>query len=161
MPQFDLANVFIPQLFWLAILFAVLYFGVVRLTLPKLGSVMEARENKVTGDISAAENAKTKSDELSEGYQKDLNAARENARGILADAKSKSAATIEKKSANAAQKADDAIAAAQVEINSARSAAMKEIEAVAAEGAGAIVERLTGKAPTSAVLNKATKTIFG
>lgn len=161
MPQFDFANVFIPQLFWLAILFAILYFGVVRLTLPKLGKVMEARENKVTGDIEAAEQSKLASDKMNEDYQVGLTAARDNARSLLADAKSAAAVSIEKKSSAAQAKADQAIAAAQAEIEKARSSAMVEIEAVAAEGASAIVERLTGKAPTSATVAKATKTVFG
>jgi len=160
MPQFDFANVFIPQLFWLAILFAILYFGVVRLTLPKVGAIMEARETKVSSDIDAAEKAGTESENLNEGYQNDLNEARENARTILADAKAKSTASVEKKLANASKKADEAIAAAQTDIETARVKAMAEIETVAAEGAGAIVERLTGNAPSTTVVNKAAKAAF-
>lgn len=160
MPQFDFANVFVPQLFWFAILFAILYFGVVRLTLPKLGKVMESRQNKVTGDIEAAEQSKQTSDKMNEDYQVGLTVARDDARTLLADAKSKAAASIEKKSANAQHKADDAIAAAQVEIEQARTSAMKEIESVAAEGASAIVERLTGTTPSAAAANKAAKAVF-
>ena len=161
MPQFDLANVFLPQLFWLSVLFAILYFGVVRLTLPKLGNVMEERENKVSGDIELAEKAKLASDKLNEDYQIGLASARDEARKMLADAKSKAAASVEKKSANAQKKADETIAAAQVEIEKARASAMQEIEAVAADGASSIVERLTGKAPSTAVVTKATKSVFG
>ncbi len=161
MPQFDFANVFLPQLFWLSVLFAILYFGVVRLTLPKLGKVMEERENKVSGDIEKAEKAKLESDKLNEDYETGLTLARDEARKMLADTKSKAAASVEKKSANAQKKADEAIAAAQVEIEKARAAAMKEIEAVAADGASSIVERLTGKSPSKAVVSKATKSVFG
>lgn len=161
MPQFDFANVFIPQLFWLSVLFAILYFGVVRLTLPKLGTVMEARQNKVTGDIEAAEQSKLASDKMNEDYQLGLTVARDDARSLLADAKSKATASIEKKSAAAQKKADEAIAAAQVEIEKARINAMTEIEAVAAEGASDIVQKLTGKAPGSAIVSKATKSVFG
>ena len=160
MPQFDFANVFIPQLFWLAVLFVILYFGVVRLTLPKLGRVMEARENKVSGDIASAEKAKNQSDKLNEDYQQGLVEARENARALLADTKAKSSASVEKKMAAASKKADDAIASAQAEIDKARVSAMSEIENVAAEGASAIVERLTGKAPTPAAAAKAAKAVF-
>ncbi len=160
MPQFDLANVFVPQLFWLAVLFVILYFGVVRLTLPKLGAVMEERENKVTGDIAAAEKSKLDSDKMNEDYQAGLTSARNDARVILADAKSKATASIEKKSAAAQKKADDAIAAAQAEIEKAKASAMSEIESVAAEGASAIVERLTGKTPSAAAANKAVKSAF-
>lgn len=161
MPQFDFANVFLPQLFWLSVLFAILYFGVVRLTLPKLGKVMEERENKVSGDIELAEKAKLASDQLNEDYETGLLVARDEARKMLADAKSKATASVEKKSANAQKKADETITAAQVEIEKARTSAMKEIETVAADGASSIVERLTGKSPTKAVVAKATKSVFG
>lgn len=161
MPQFNFAEVFFSQIFWWAILFAILYFGVVRLTLPKLGKVMEARIDKVTGDIEAAEQSKLASDKMNEDYQVGLTTARDEARNMLSDAKSKAAASIEKQSALAQVKADEAIAAAQVEIEKARSNAMTEIEAVAAEGASAIVEKLTGSAPSNTVVTKATKAVFG
>ena len=54
MPQFDFAAVTWPQLAWLALSFAILYFGVIRFTLPKLGKVMGEREDKIAGDIAAA-----------------------------------------------------------------------------------------------------------
>jgi F-type H+-transporting ATPase subunit b len=63
MPQFDLAN-FVPQLVWLTIFFAVLYFGIVRLTLPKLAKTMDAREGQVANDIATAERAKGEADQM-------------------------------------------------------------------------------------------------
>lgn len=60
MPQFEVAN-FIPQIAWLVLAFAVLYFGIVGATLPKLARTVTAREDKVSGDIIAAERADRKS----------------------------------------------------------------------------------------------------
>jgi F-type H+-transporting ATPase subunit b len=67
MPQFHLDN-FVPQLAWLAIFFAILYFGIVRLTLPKLGKTLDAREDRISGDLSTAERAKGEADALSASY---------------------------------------------------------------------------------------------
>ncbi len=64
MPQFDFANVFVPQFAWLALFFVVLYFGVVQRTLPKLGKVMGQREDQISGDIAAAQAAKTAADAI-------------------------------------------------------------------------------------------------
>ena len=53
MPQFDSAT-WLPQLAWLAAIFAVLYFVVIRPTLPKVGRVIDERESRVAADLDAA-----------------------------------------------------------------------------------------------------------
>ena len=83
MPQFDFANVTWPQLAWLALFFVVLYFGVVRMTLPKLGKVMEQREDKITGDLSAAQAAKETADQVDARYHAEMDASREQARQAI------------------------------------------------------------------------------
>ena len=80
MPQFDFAHVFWPQVAWLALSFAVLYFGVVRLTLPKLGKVVDDREARIAGDLAAAREAKAHAELTGERYRAQLEAAREKAR---------------------------------------------------------------------------------
>ena len=88
MPQFDFTHVFWPQLAWLAVSFAVLYFGVVRLTLPKLGKVMDDREKSIAGDLATARAAKQTADEIDEAYHAEMNASRDEARAIaIKDAK--------------------------------------------------------------------------
>ena len=87
MPQFDFAHVFWPQLIWLLLSFAVLYFGVVRLTLPRLGKVVDARASQIAGDLAAAKAAKADADAHHLGYQAELEGAREKARGEIAEAK--------------------------------------------------------------------------
>ena len=57
MPQFDPAS-FVSQLFWFGVIFTLLYFAVVRPTLPKVGKVIDAREAQVGGDLDRAEAAK-------------------------------------------------------------------------------------------------------
>lgn len=155
MPQFDFANVFVPQLVWLAIFFAILYFGIIRLTLPKVGNVMQAREDKVTGDIAAAEAAKAASDKLADDYAAGLDAAHKAARGRIAEAQAKAAANVEAALAKTDAALAEKAAAADASLATARAKALGEIETVASDAAADIVERLTGKRPASGALTKA------
>lgn len=146
MPQFDLAN-FTPQLVWLAFFFAILYFGVVRLTLPKLGRVMTAREDQVTGDLSAAEAAKAAADRMQADYDAGVAAAQDAARTRLNEARGAATAALEGKLAASKAALDARADEARVSLDAARATAFGQIEAVAADAAADIVERLTGARP--------------
>ena len=157
MPQFHLDN-FIPQLVWLALFFAILYFGIVRLTLPKLGRTITAREDQVAGDLSTAERAKAKADAMATRYAAGIDAAHKAARTSIADAKAKAAISVEKAVAAANAVLADKAAAADVALSDARNKAMAEIEGVAADAAMALVERLTGRAADRGLVADAAKT---
>lgn len=150
MPQFDFGTVFVPQLFWLAVFFALLYFGIVRLTLPRLGKVMDERESRIGSDLTAAEQAKSASDEMSETFQAEMEKTREAARQQFAEAQATAAAAREKKIAAANAKADAAMAAAEARIAEARDGARASINEVATDNARAIVAKLTGVEPGEA-----------
>lgn len=156
MPQFELHN-FLPQMAWLALLFAVLYFGVVRLTLPKVGRVVQNREELVASDLATAKQAKENADQVGAAYQLQLSQAHEQARDLLknagADARAKAEAQLAKATAKLAEKqavASAALAASQAD-------AMSQIETISADTAADIVERLTGKRPTAAAATAAVK----
>ena len=94
MPQFDPAN-FLPQLAWLAAIFAVLYFVVVRPTLPKVGRVIDEREGVVSADLTAAETAKAEADTIRRRYDDGMATARAGAQASVAEARADSARTVE------------------------------------------------------------------
>ncbi len=144
MPQFDFARVFWPQFVWLAVFFAVLYFVVVRSALPKLGKVMGERDDKIAGDIEAARAAKASADEVDARYHAELEVARENARHVIADAKTAGTKASEARLATAHDAAEAAIAAAEQRIAASVADAGAELRKVAAESAQQIVSRLTG-----------------
>lgn len=147
MPQFDFAHVFWPQLAWLAVFFTILYFGVVRLTLPKLGRVMTAREDRVAGDIATAEAAKAQADRMAAAHAAGVAAAQDAARVKLNAARASSTAAIDAKLAESKAALDARTAEAQTALETARSAALGTIETVAADAASDIVEKLTGTRP--------------
>ena len=147
MPQFDFTHVFWPQLVWLAISFAVLYFGVVRLTLPRLGKVMDARDDQITGDLAVAKAAKETADAVDLRYHAEMAASRDAARKAMADAKMAAAKSAETRLAAAGQQAEAALTAAEVRIAKSVATAEAALNLAAAEGAQAIVAILTGTAP--------------
>jgi F-type H+-transporting ATPase subunit b len=157
MPQFDFAN-FVPQMAWLAILFAVLYFVIVRATLPKLDKVIGQREGTISGDINAAESAKAEADAVSSAYAVSLRKAQDEARAHLAGARGEAQRAIEAELAEVDQSIGGRLQAAQSALDAATSKAMVEIETVAGEAAGDIVERLTGVKPAAEAASAAAKT---
>ncbi len=160
MPQFHLDN-FVPQLFWLTVFFAILYFGIVQMTLPKLGRTITARETQVSGDLTSAETAKGEADRLSAAHAAELEAAHHAARAAIDAAKAKATANVEQALAAANRTLAEQAATAEAALSKARSRAMAEIETVASEAAADIVERLTGRRPAAALFASATKTALG
>ena len=155
MPQFDFANVFVPQFAWLALFFVILYYGVVQRTLPKLGKVMGEREDKISGDIAAAQAAKAAADATGEAYEAELAASRDAARSAIAAAKLAAAKASEASLTTAAATADTLVSKAEQRIAKAVADAEAGLRDIAAEGAASIVARLTGKQPTAAAARKA------
>jgi len=162
MPQFQFANdvVVWAQLFWLSVFFAILYFGVVRMTLPKLGRTIDAREGKIAGDLSSAERAKAEGDNLAATYQAGIDAAHKAARAASADAKAKASASVEKALAAGNAVLAERAAQAEAALDAARARALVEIEQVSAGAAADIVERLTGHRPDPVLVTDATKTVI-
>ncbi|MFM9827141.1 MAG: hypothetical protein ACKVOB_00180 [Sphingomonas sp.] len=161
MPQFDFAHVFWPQLAWLAVFFAILYFGIVQATLPKLGRVMEAREDQVTGDLATAEQAKATADQLARDYDAGIVTAQEAARAQLLAARGAAASSVEAQLAAANAALDAKATQAAAALGTAKANALTEIEAVAAEAAAEIVEKLTGSRPSAADVTAAARAAMG
>lgn len=157
MPQFDFAHVFWPQLAWLAVIFSLLFFGVVLPTLPKLGRAIDARENKIKNDIEEAETAKAESDNLALANAETLVKAQNEARAALTEMKAKAAQSTEKKLAAANVKIDAKMAKASEELAKIQSEMLAGIEAIAVESAADIVEKLGGAKPSAVAAKVAAK----
>lgn len=146
MPQFDLAN-FAPQLVWLALFFGILYFGIVRLTLPRLGNVVTARENMVQADLAAAHHAKAEADGTRALYESAMVNARHEAQAAIEASRSQAARLVEERlhatDATLGGRLDQAMAA----IEASRRAAAGDMRRVAGEAAADIVQALTGERP--------------
>lgn len=156
MPQLD-PSVFSPQLVWLAITFAVLYLVMARSALPKVADVLEERDNRIADDLRQSEELKDESKALEANYEKTHAEAKAEANRILSDAREKMQGDIDAKRNEAEGKISAEVDAADARIDAAKTDALGDLEDMAIEACGAIVERLTGKSIGESGLRDAVK----
>jgi F-type H+-transporting ATPase subunit b len=156
-PQFDPSS-FASQLFWFGLIFALLYFAVVKPTLPKLGKVIDARDAQVASDLDRAEAAKGQADAVRTAYDESIKAAQAAAQAEVAAARDTAAKAADAQlKALAAQLDADADAAA-VRLDAARTEARTSLETTVADLTGDAVARLTGIEVTPADVTAALRT---
>jgi F-type H+-transporting ATPase subunit b len=150
MPQLDI-SMWPPQLFWLAVSFAALYFVVSRIIIPKTGGVIEARKNTIEGDLAAAVSAKSESEAALRAYEASLADARSKASAQSLEARNK----ISAESDAARHKLDAELSAkasaADKAIQAAKMKALGNVEEIASELAANIVAELSGASVTKTV----------
>jgi F-type H+-transporting ATPase subunit b len=145
MPQItQLPFIIFSQLFWLAIVFGIIFFGIGRGMLPKIQSTVDAREKKIAEDLERAQAARAKADETEAAWRARMDQARAEAARLAQQAKQESAKATEAEVKKAADKIGLKADAASATIREAVEAARVEIEAVAAEAGQEMVRRLTG-----------------
>jgi len=153
-PPFD-SSTFASQLVSLVIAFVALYLIVSRIALPRVGSVIDARQNAIEDDLTAAQKLKDESEAALKAYESELAAARARAQAIGAETREKlnAASGAERKSLEV--KLTQKLADAEKTIAATRTNAMSNVRGIAADAALAIVQRLTGASPDKRTVNKA------
>jgi F-type H+-transporting ATPase subunit b len=144
-PPFD-SSTFASQLVSLVIAFVALYLIVSRLALPRVGAVLDARQNAIEGDLAEAQKLKDASDAALRAYESELAAARSRAQAIGAETREKLNAASEAERKSLEGRLALKLAEAEKTIASTRAAAMRNVRGIAADAAAAIVARLTGLA---------------
>jgi len=145
-PPFE-SSTFASQLVSLVIAFVALYLIVSRIALPRVGSVIDARQNAIEGDLAAAQKLKDDSDSALKAYESDLAAARARAQAIGTETREKLNAVAEAERKSLEDKLSAKLAEAEKTIAATREAAMRNVRGIAADAATAIVQRLTGVVP--------------
>lgn len=145
MPQIaQLADTYASQIFWLLVFFGFTFVVVGRGMVPRVLATVEARDAQVAADLAAAQAARDEADRQEEAWRVRENENRASAQAVIAKGKADAAAKTEQRLAKAQVKIEARLAEAETRIAAARDAAMGEIEAVAAEAAQYIVQRLAG-----------------
>jgi len=153
-PPFN-TSTFPSQLLWFAIIFGALYYYLSRRYLPAVGGVIHARRDRIAKDIDDATTMQNQATAAAAEHEKQLAKARADAQATAQAAREKAAAESE-----ARRKALDAqlaakIAEAESQIAENRKAAMANVSSIARDAAGAIVEKLIGRAPAAAAVSSA------
>lgn len=145
MPQIEqLSATFASQLFWLVVTFGLVFFVVGLGMVPKVQGTIDSRDKSVADDLAAAEAARTEADRVEEDWRVRENQNRAAAQALIAEARGQATRASDARLAEAGAGLDRRIADAETRIAQSSRAAMGEIEAVAADAARDIVQRLSG-----------------
>lgn len=144
MPQLDFAT-YPTQLFWLVIAFSVLFILMWKVAIPRVGEVVEAREQKVRADLERAEQLRDEIAETEVEVAKALANARSEAQDIVRKAQDKVLADQAKKQAKLDAELAERVSEAEARIDAARKEAMASVKDVAQDVAAASIEKLTGQ----------------
>ena len=145
MPQIEqLPFIFTSQLFWLAVVFGLLFFGIGRGMLPKIQSTVDLREQKIAGDLAAAQQAREAAEETESAYRAKIDTSRGEAAALTQEARQASARETETKVRAAAETIALKVASAEADIRAAALTARAEVEAAAIDATQDMVAKLTG-----------------
>jgi F-type H+-transporting ATPase subunit b len=140
-------DTFASQLVSLLIAFVALYLIVSRIALPRVGSLLDERQNAIDGDLAEAQKLRDASDSALKAYESELAAARSRAQAIGAETREKLNAASEAERKTLEDQLAVKLAEAEKTIASTRATAMGNVRGIAADAAAAIVQQLTGVLP--------------
>lgn len=145
MPQIaQLSMVFASQLFWLALVFGIIFFGIGRGMLPKIRSTALAREKRIADDLEKAKAAQEQATKSEEEWRARMEAARVEAARVAQKARQESAREFDARLEAALEDIDAKVEAARQKIRTSVESARTELEETVIESARQIVEDLTG-----------------
>jgi F-type H+-transporting ATPase subunit b len=152
MPQFNLTS-FPSQIFWLVVSFAVLYFMMAKMVLPRIGSIIETRERAILSDLEAAQKANDAARAAGVEQERTLTAARTEASGIIRQSAEAAAAQTTAKMHEIGDRLGAEIAAAERRIAEQRSSVLAGLEQMAGDIAQSVYDKLAGQPADAAALN--------
>lgn len=157
-PPFDPAT-FPSQLLWLAITFGLFYLFLKKVVMPRLGGIIDVRNDRISQDLDHAARLKGEADAAVAAYEQELAEAKAkaNAIGQQANDAAKAEADTARKKVEVAL--DKKLGEAEASIASIKANAMKEVGSIAEDTASAIVEALVGGKTSKAEIAAAVKSV--
>jgi len=146
MPQLEY-EYFIPQIVWLLITFGVLYLVMARIALPRISDVLSNRNQRIDSDLSDADQLKREAEAAHQDYETALSQAKAEAHRIAQDTRDRLADETARLKADLDARLEEKTASAEASIANAKADALGNVRELAADAAGAVVERLLGARP--------------
>ena len=147
MPQLSqIGEIYASQLFWLAIVFALIYFGIGKAMVPKIERTIDNRNGKIAGDLAAAEAARVSAQQSEQDYQTGLESARSQALREIGEAKAQATTSAEAKVKAGDAAMADQLVQATTRIATSKQQALAEIETATVDAVQDIVAKLSGVA---------------
>lgn len=142
-PPFN-PDTFGGQLIWLALTFAVLYFVLSRLALPRIGAILDDRKARIDTDLGAAEASRQKTDAAIASYEAALADARTKAHAIAEETRESLRADIDAKRAVVEADLGAKMAEAESRIQKTKTEALRHVGDIASETVESVVGQLVG-----------------
>ncbi|MBL4894675.1 MAG: hypothetical protein JKY59_07400 [Emcibacter sp.] len=143
MPQLDPA-VFLPQIFWLFVLFGLVYLFIAHSATPKITQVLERRQDRIASDLQEAEKLQAQAEDAREAYEKALEEARAKATLTVAAKRNTIKADVEAEYNKLSETLSKEAAAAEAKITAAKDKALDEVRAMAADVCKEIILSISG-----------------
>jgi F-type H+-transporting ATPase subunit b len=151
MPQLEVST-FVPQLFWLAITFGLLFLLMAKLGLPRVGGLLEARRKRIDDDLAQAAQLKAEAEAALAAYQQSMAAARAQAQAAVKETTDRLAAEAAERQRQLNESLAEQLTAAEREIVAAKQRALSEMHEIAIEVGRSVAEKVIGSAPDTASL---------
>ncbi|MEZ5668407.1 MAG: F0F1 ATP synthase subunit B' [Alphaproteobacteria bacterium] len=148
MPQVD-TTTFPSQIFWLIVLFAIFYWIVAKLILPRMTSLLELRQRTISGNLERAEAARAEAETVLAAYEQALSQARAQAHETLKAAHEAISAEAARREQEQAADIARRLNEAEQRIAEATAAARATVGEAIAEVTADVVGQISGKKPTA------------
>lgn len=159
-PPFD-SSTYASQLLWLAISFGLFYLFLQKVVLPRIGGIIDVRNDRIAKDLDQAANMKAEADAAVAAYEQELADARAKAGAIGQKARdeAKADAEVERKKVESGLEAR--LSEAEARIALIKDEAMRDVGEIAEQAASAIVQELVGSQMDKATVSAAVKSVKG
>ncbi|WP_127091364.1 F0F1 ATP synthase subunit B [Aquabacter cavernae] len=147
-PPFDVRH-FFSQIVWLLLTFGALYFLMSRVTLPRIGRILEERHDRIARDLEEASQRRAESEAAQAAYEKALVEARGKANTIAGEARNRLSAESETNRKSLEATLATRLEEAERRIEATKTQALSHVRGIAVDTAQAIVSALVGTQPST------------
>ena len=158
LPQLDFST-WPTQIFWLVVSFGLAYILMWRVALPRIGSVLEERHNRIQGDLKRAKAASQNAEQARQAFEVMLAESREKASAVMRDATESIRNKMERKIKTSNASTAEKMAEAEKDIAEAKARAMIDVVDIASTSAAEAVAQLTNIKISQADATKQVKKI--
>ena len=158
LPQLDFTT-WPTQIFWLVVSFGLAYILMWRVALPRIGSVLEERHNRIEGDLKRAKAASEKAEQARQAFEVMLAESREKASAVMREATESIRNKMERKIKTSNASTAEKMAEAESDIAEAKARAMIDVVDIASTSAAEAVAQLTNIKISQADATKQVKKI--
>jgi len=154
MPQLDIST-FSPQIIWLIITFLILYVLMAKVALPRIGNILEQRQNRIDDNLDMAQNLRNESNIDAESYDKAITEAREQARKAIQETTEEMSIETARRQGELGARLSGELRSTEDQISAAKTASLKNIHESAASVTSEAMKVLIGEKPTDNAIKQA------